>query len=295
MPDDLRPAERAMLLALSHRQGDSTPLSSNQERLLDGWIAGRLSPIDAGRAAELTKRNRFAAERVLERRLISAANEGPGVPSTLAARVLSASRSPRTATPKLFNLRWPTLRGWQWSGLGAAVAATAVIAAFGFQFWQAQLRPDQSFQIAMVTIEDRSVLAEKVTRTRGIQPQVQKEAERERTTKPSGEEAIKSRFRDIDIPIALLQRAITDASNNKGAAEYSELINHLPGQSNAFKGQAHILIDSELADKLSKNSDQPGSIQVRVYDLDNSGAANIRGKIKPLPTGAHFLLLTARK
>jgi hypothetical protein len=31
------------------------------------------------------------------------------------------------------------------------VAAIAVIAVFGFQFWQAQLQPDQSFQIAMVT------------------------------------------------------------------------------------------------------------------------------------------------
>ena len=82
--DDLRSIDRAMLLALSHRQRDSTPLSLDQERLLDSWIADRLPPIDADRAVELTKRNRFAAERILERRLASAANEGPGVPSTLA-------------------------------------------------------------------------------------------------------------------------------------------------------------------------------------------------------------------
>ena len=139
MSDDLRSIDRAMLLALSHRQRDSTPLSLDQERLLDSWIADRLPPIDADRAAELTKHNRFAAERILERRLISAANEGPGVPSTLAARVLRASRPPRTGAGGIFNLRWPTLSGWQWSGLGAAVAATAVIAVFGFQFWQAAI------------------------------------------------------------------------------------------------------------------------------------------------------------
>ena len=158
MPDDLRSIDLAMLLALSHRQRDNTPLSLDQERLLDSWIGDGLPPIDADRAAELTKHNRFAAERILERRLISAANEGPGVPSTLAARVLRASRPPRIGAGGIFNLRWPTLSGWQWSGLGAAVAATAVIAIFGFQFWQEQLRSDQSFQIAMVTIEDRSVL-----------------------------------------------------------------------------------------------------------------------------------------
>ena len=65
MPDDLRPTELAMLLALSHRQGDSTPLSLDQERLLDSWVAGGLSPSDADRAAELAKHNLFAAERVL--------------------------------------------------------------------------------------------------------------------------------------------------------------------------------------------------------------------------------------
>ena len=51
----------------------------------------------------------------------------------------------------------------------ARPAATAVIAVFGFQFWQAQLQPDQSFQIAMVTIEDRTVLVEEARRTRGPQ------------------------------------------------------------------------------------------------------------------------------
>ena len=67
MSDDVPPTDRAMLLALSHRQRDSTPLSLDQERLLDSWMADRLPPIDADRAAELTKHNRFAAERILER------------------------------------------------------------------------------------------------------------------------------------------------------------------------------------------------------------------------------------
>src|SRR5262245_13847273 len=126
MSDDLRSTDLAILTALSHRQGDSTPLSPDQERLLDGWVAGRLSSFNADRAAELAKHNVFAAERVLERRLISAANEGPAVPGTLAARVLRASRPPASVTRRIFNLLLSTLSGWRWSGQGgAATSATA--------------------------------------------------------------------------------------------------------------------------------------------------------------------------
>jgi hypothetical protein len=286
MPDDLPPTDRAMLLALSHRQRDSTPLSFDQESLLDSWIARRLPPIEADRAAELTKHNRFAAERVLERRLISAAYEGPGVPSTLAARVLRASRPPRRGAGGIFNLQWPTLSGWQWSGLGAAVAAALVIAVFGFQFWLAQLRPDQNFQIAMVTIEDRSVLAVGARRTRG--PIASSGAE-------SGAKPAESRFRDINIPTALLRNAITSASNHKGDVERSELINYLRAQNDAFDNQARILIDSALADSLSEKPDERNSIQVRVYDLDDLRAAPIRRQIKKLQADAHFILLTLRQ
>ena len=134
-------------------------------------------------------------------------------------------------------------------------------------------------------------MADKVTRTRSIRPQVQKEGAAERG--PSGEEP-KSRFRDIDIPIALLQRAITSASNNKGAAEYPELMNYLHAQSDAFNDQTRILIDAALAEKLSKDLDQHGSIRVRVYDLDDSRAANIRGKIKPAQADSHLVLLILR-
>ena len=287
MSDDLRSIDRALLLALSHRQRDSTPLSLDQERLLDSWIADRLTPTDADGAAELTKRNRFAAERILERRLISAANEGPGVPSTLAAQILKASRPPRTGTGGIFNLRWPAFSGWQWSGLGAAVAATAVIAVFGFQFWLAQLRPDQSFQIAMVTIEDRSVLSVGARRTRGP---IAASSGPESGAKPA-----ESYFRDIDIPTAMLRNAITRASAHKGDVGRPELMNYLRAQNDSFDNRAGIFVDSALAESVSGKPGERNSVQVRVYDLDDLRAANIRSKIKPLQTDAHFILLTLKQ
>jgi hypothetical protein len=277
-----------MLLALSRHQGDSTPLSRDQERLLDSWVDGRLSSIDADRAAELAKHNVFAAERVLERRLISAANEGPDVPGTLTGRVLRGSWAPGTRTARIF--KWPMFSGWQWSGLGALAAATVAIAVFGLQIWQQQLRPEQSFQIAMVTLEDRSVLAEGVRRTRGPTPLVPSP----RT--PSGQEPVNSGFRDINIPTALLQRAITSASNHRGGAEHSELMDFLRAQNDAYNNKARILIDSALADSLSNKLVQRDSTEVRVYDLDDLRSGDIRSKIEPPPEGPHFaLFLTVRQ
>jgi hypothetical protein len=142
---------------------------------------------------------------------------------------------------------------------------------------QQQLRPEQSFQIAMVTLEDRSVLAEVVRRTRGS---------------PSSEELVKSRFRDINIPTELLQRAITSASNNKGVVDNSELMNFLSSQNDAYNYEAHFLIDSALSDSISKKLGQRDETQVRIYDLDDGRAANIRSKIKPLPVDGHSLFLT---
>jgi len=274
-PDDFRSTDWAILVALSHHQRDSTPLSQDQERLLDSWLDGRLPSTDADRAAEFVKHNVFAAERVLERRLISAANEGPGVPATLAERVLTASRPPAT------RRRWPKFSWWQWSGLGAFAGTLAAIAIFSLPFWQQ--RSEQSFQIAMVTIEDRKVLAEGVRRTRGMQP---------RSPQPSsGRESVK--YRDINVPTVLLQHAITSASTNKGATEDSELMNFLHAQNNTYNNQARILIDSALADRVLGSTE--GLTEIRVYDLDDLRNAKIRNKIKPTPEDRHFLFLISRE
>jgi hypothetical protein len=290
--DDLRPGDRAMLLALSRRQRDITPLSLDQERLLDSWTAGHLPPADAGRAAELTKRNTFAAERILEQRLISAANAGPDVPSNLTARVLTASRPAKTWTAGIFNLQWPKLSGWQWSGLGAAVAATAVIAVFGFQYWQAQFRPEQSFQIAMVTIEDQSVLYSGARRTRGISNTPQTA---DRAPPENGAKSGQNYFRDVDIPTALLGRAITSVSTGKGVVEHAELLHYLRSQGDVFDNRARILIESTLANRILGKQEERPLTRVRVYDLDDPHAAIIRSKIKGLQTDAHFVLLTLQR
>ena len=82
--------------------------------------------------------------------------------------------------------------------------------------------------------------------------------------------------------------------NNKGTAEYSELMNYLRAHSDAFSGAPRILIDSALAEKISGKIDEHGSIRVRVYDLDDSRATKVRDKIKPFQVDSHLVLLTLR-
>jgi len=123
-PDALHESDRAMLSAVSHRQRDTTPLSLDQERLLESWVAGRLPSKLADRAAELTKSNKLAAEYVLERRLTAAADEGPDVPSALSARILRASRPAPLGRLSLFNLARSMFNAWKWPGMGVAVAAS---------------------------------------------------------------------------------------------------------------------------------------------------------------------------
>jgi hypothetical protein len=290
MPDDLEATDRAMLSAISRRQRDNTPLSLDQERLLDSWIAGRLPPNDADRAADLTKSNKLAAERILEHRLLTAANAGPDVPSALSERILRASWPPRSGAGGIFSLRWPTFSAWQWSGLGAVPAAIAVIAVFGIQVWQAQVQSDQSFQIAMVTIEDRDVLVEGPRyRTRGSQQQAPN------PSTPLNEKPAESRFSDVEIPTALLRRAINGAFVDKQSIEHSELMKYLRAQNESFDIQARILIDSALADSVAKSAPERASIQSRAYDLNDPTTATIRSKIPKLPVDARAILLTLKR
>ena len=81
--DEPEAVDQVMLAVLSNRGRDATVLSADQERLLDDWVAGRLAPDDAERAAALVRQNALAAERVLERRLQAAASESPPVPQQL--------------------------------------------------------------------------------------------------------------------------------------------------------------------------------------------------------------------
>jgi hypothetical protein len=77
---DVPGIDQAMLSALMNRGRDMALLSAKQEKLLDDWMAGDLPAADVSQVEALAKNNVFAAEHILEHRLMAAAKHGPPVP-----------------------------------------------------------------------------------------------------------------------------------------------------------------------------------------------------------------------
>jgi hypothetical protein len=94
----------------------------------------------------------------------------------------------------------------------------------------------------------------------------------------------------MEVPTALLERAIASASTGKTAVEHTGLLNYVRSQSDTFDSRVRILIDSTLADQLAK-PDERLATRVRVYDLDDPRTAMIRSKIKGFQTDVHSILL----
>ncbi len=281
-PDELKPIDQAMLLAIGRHKNSGTPLSIEQERLVDDWIAERLSPEDAGRAAELTKRNGFAAERVLERRLLAAADTGGGVPAVLSARVLAAGNLPTSrpakAEPRTSWFRLPSFSGLQWSAAGAAFAALVAVAVISFQNLQERSRSGQRVQFAMVTIDDRGALSPTRMRSLGNQPTASAE----------------NVFRDIDIPADIMRRAVVSTSGADRAAIALQLMSYLPPPANPATRRVQILIDSVLAERLVGEWRTRTVVPLRIFDLDDARTAGIRNAIRTQPADGALILLTVR-
>jgi hypothetical protein len=263
-----------MLAVLSNRGRAATPLSSDQERLLDDWVAGRLAPEDAGRAAALTKQNTLAAERVLERRLLQAARQGPAVPQDLAARILGAAPPPRISAPASW---WRSLGRWRWQGLAGAVVLAAVVAVVGVPLWQQTMQDSGPMQVAMVTINDRNALFEPSdVRMRGPGPQ------------PGP--VVEQRFHDVEVPTGILKGLLAAAAAPRSAAS-REIEPYLSMSGDGRP--AHVIVDSALKAKIDASAGGERML-VRIYDLEDPRTADIRPLVGQLPKGRRIYLLTLK-
>jgi len=262
-----------MLAVLSNRGRDATLLSSDQERLLDDWVAGRLAPEQAERAAALAKQNTLAAERVLERRLLEAARQSPPVPQELTARVLKAAPLPRISAPAGW---WRSLGRWRWQGLAGAVVLAGVVAVVGVPLWQ-QTMQGGSMQVAMVTINDRNPLFEPSdVRMRGPGP-------------PPGP-VVEQRFHDVEVPTSILKGLVAAAASPRSAAS-REIEPYLSMSGDGRP--AHVIVDSALKAKIDASADGERML-VRIYDLEDPRAADIRPLVGQLPKGRRIYLLTLK-
>jgi hypothetical protein len=272
--DEPEAVDPVMLAVLSNRGREATLLTSDQERLLDDWVAGRLAPAEAERAAALTKQNSLAAERVLERRLLEAARQSPPVPQDLTARVLKASPAAKTSASGGW---WRSLDRWRWQGLAGAVVLAGVVAVVGVPLWQQAMQGGDSMQVAMVTINDRNALFEPSdVRMRGPGPQ------------PGP--VVEQRFHDVEVPTSILKGLLAAAAAPRSAAS-REIEPYLSMSGDGRP--VHVIVDSALKAKIDAGGDAERML-VRIYDLEDPRTADIRPLVGQLPKGRRIYLLTLK-
>ena len=273
--DEPEAVDQVMLAVLSNRGRDATVLSAEQERLVDDWVAGRLAPDDAERAAALVRQNALAAERVLERRLQAAASESPPVPQQLTAQILKASAPPKaSAIGRLVALARPLAvdehRRCGGAGVDPGGRRHAAAAAD-----DERRRP---LQVAMVTINDRGPLFEASDlRMRG-------------TTPPPGP-ATGERFRDVEMPTALLKDLVATTGQPKSATA-REIERHVLGTGETADRPIRVIVNSSLKQRID-TADRDRML-VRVYDLDDPRSADVRSLVGLPPANERAFLLTVR-
>jgi hypothetical protein len=279
---DEPPADAVMLALLSNRGRSGSPLSAEQERLLDAWVAGRLPADNAQRAEALTRDNAVAAERVLERRLLEAAGRNAPVPDALSARVLASVSPPPTSAPPVSPAAGSPRRVW-WQGLQInwtgtlGLAAMAVILAIALIPILRHTFQDDSPQVAMASIGDRSALFEPSdVRMRGPFP-----------PPPSADQ----RFHDVEVPTALLRELVKAADLGAGADAVRALKPYLPAAGPGRPTEPHIVLDAALRQRIA--SATADRFPVRIYDLDDPRSADVR-KLLGATADGRTLLLTLK-
>jgi hypothetical protein len=265
--------DQVMLAVLSNAGREAIVLSSDEERLLDDWAAGRLAPEAAERAARLVKRNALAAERVLERRLLDASRHSPPVPQSLAERVLTPASPPKASA---FAGWWRSLGRRQWIGIAGAAALAGIAAIAVAPMLQQTTREGAPLQVAMATFRDRTPLFEASDiRMRGTGPP------------PSPADL---RFRDVEVPTGILRNLVATAGQ---PATPREIEAYLPLGADSGKGPLRVVVDTALKDKV-ETSDGRERLPVRIYDLKDPRAADIRRLIDLSPGSERAYLLTVR-
>ena len=273
--DEPEAVDQVMLAVLSNRGRDATVLSAEQERLVDDWVAGRLAPDDAQRAAGLVRQNALAAERVLERRLQAAASDSPPVPQHLTAQILTPSAPPKSSAVGAW---WRSLGSrWQWTSIVGAAALASILVVGGVPVLQHMISGGGPLQVAMVTINDRGPLFEASDlRMRG--------------TTPPGP-ATGERFRDVEMPTALLKDLVATTGQAKSATA-REIERHVLGAGETADRPIRMIVDSSLRQRI--DAADRDRMPVRVYDLNDPRSADIRRLVGLPPANERAYLLTVR-
>ena len=263
-----------MLAVLSNGGGRGEALAPDEERLLDDWVAGRLAPdsFDTVAVEALVRRNTLAAERVLERRLLELAAQGPEPPAGTLAN-LRLAPSPLAPADRR---RW-TIPSWRWPTLLGGLVLASVLAVASVPLVRQAMRGDPPVLVAVVSIADRSTLFEPSDiRMRGGEP-----------TSPT----VNRRFTDLDVPAGLLKSLFREAAQPSAVVvrEFGTLLPVGPRL-----GSSRVLVDGALRARADA-APEDQRLPVRLYDLDDPRTADLRRALgAPVTPGERLYLLTVR-
>ena len=273
MPPDDFPDDPVMLAILANGGRHGEALDPDQERLLDDWVAGRLAAENGSVAAALVRSNVLAAEYALERRLLAAMEQGPGVPPDLTAR-LRPLLAPAPPPPRRRGLPL----AWRWPALVGGLVLGALIGLAALPLLQQSVERSTAVQVALLTLPDRTALFEPSdVRLRGG----------ERIPSPASER----RFGELEVPVSVLRGLLRDGPRPDPAA-IRDIEALLPrgGRSEPTR----ILVDAALRARVEASPDG-GRLAVRLYDLDDPRTTDLRAAIgATADPGRRLFLLTVK-
>jgi hypothetical protein len=276
----------SLMAALFNRRRQWLPLSSDQIRIVDEFVAGRLAGEAAAAAERLVRENAFAAERVMERRLLQQAESSPAPPRALTESIL---REAERAATRRSPVKRPLGAAWlSWKTVGVVgVTAAAMIlggelllnpvrspTGTGHEAKEANNNPNDlasSVQVAMATIANRDLLLEPSdVKLRGEAGRSSMGNANPRKA-PETSENVVPRFYDIEVPSDLLAgwMAHARAGSQIPSAELAPLVGGLQ----AFKSSQNvsILFDEALRTRILETPPgvpkQTSMTRLRVYDL----------------------------
>jgi hypothetical protein len=296
MPSRREADGASLIAALFNRRRQWLPLSSDQTKIVDEFDAGQLAGEAAAAAERLVRENAFAAERVMERRLVQQAERGRAPPRALTERILAeaegvpARRAPRK---RAFGAAWLS---WKVAGVAVVSVAALVLggelllnpmrgpSGIGRDAQQANDNPTDaavpSVQVAMATIANRDLLVEPSDMKLRADPGRSSAGNANPRKEPRTTESVVPRFYDIEVPSDLLAGWMAQARN--GSPIPSAELEPLVGGVQTFNSSQNvaILFDEALQTRLPQPTPpgvtkQASVIQLRVYDLRQQPADDL--------------------
>jgi hypothetical protein len=275
----------SLMAALFNRRRRWLSLSSDEIKIVDEFAAGQLAGEAAAVAERLVRENAFAAERVMERRLVQQAEASPAPPRALTERILGQAEGLTARRSPINRPFAAALLSWKVAGVAVVTVAAMVLA--GELLLNPMRTPSGNptdtavaersatvplVQVAMATIANRDLLSEPSDMRLRSEPGRSSTGNANPRKEPGTSESVVPQFYDIEVPSDLLAGWMARARSGSeiASAELEPLVEGIQ-TFNSSRNMA-ILFDEALQARLPQPTPsgvpkQTSMVQLRIYDL----------------------------